>query len=187
MRAGTLVTLVVALASGPATSALAQQDEAATDPEGNDSQNLDDRQSLTSGSGDGTFWDNYWYQPPANGGGFQQPPAGAYQLEQPLAGSYQLEQPLNGTYQLQQPSSARTSSSSPHRHVPAPAAVERDLSTATAAQRDAAAAPPLSGTGAPYRRALKVSHASSVPCSRPRLNQVMRCAAEPWVKDSGTT
>ncbi|NOK10653.1 hypothetical protein [Corallococcus exercitus] len=103
MRAGTLVTLVVALASGPAMTALAQQDEAATAPEGNDSQNLDDRQSLTNDSDDSTFWDNYWYQPPVNGDGFQQPPAGSYQLEQPLAGSYQLEQPLIGTYQLQQP------------------------------------------------------------------------------------
>ncbi|WP_147442171.1 hypothetical protein [Corallococcus exercitus] len=103
MRAGTLVTLVVALASGPATTALAQQDEAATAPVGNDSQNLDDPQSLTGHSGDSTFWDNYWYQPPANSGGFQQPPAGAYQLQQPLVGSYELQQPLNGTYQLQQP------------------------------------------------------------------------------------
>ncbi|MBZ4374288.1 hypothetical protein NR800_33295 [Corallococcus interemptor] len=97
MRTGPLVTLVVALASGPAMTALAQQDEAMTAPEGNDSQNLDDRQSVTSNSGDGAFWDNYWYQPP------QQPLAGAYQLEQPMAGAYQLQQPMAGTYQLEQP------------------------------------------------------------------------------------
>ncbi|RKH58548.1 hypothetical protein [Corallococcus aberystwythensis] len=103
MRTGTLVTLVVTLTSGPAMTALAQDDEAMTAPQGNDSQNLDEQQSLTTGSGDSTFWDNYWYQPPANSGGFQQPLAGSYQLEQPLAGSYQLQQPLNGTYQLQQP------------------------------------------------------------------------------------
>ncbi|MBN8229148.1 hypothetical protein JYK02_16695 [Corallococcus macrosporus] len=103
MRAGTLVTLVVALASGPAMTVLAQQDEAAAAPEGNDSQNLDERQSLTDRSGDSTFWDNYWYQPPANSGAFEQPPAGSYALQQPLVGSYQLEQPLIGTYQLQQP------------------------------------------------------------------------------------
>ncbi|MFB1479419.1 hypothetical protein [Corallococcus sp. RDP092CA] len=101
MRTGTLVTLVVALASGPVT-VLAQQDEAVTAPEGNDSQNLDDRQSLTSDSGESTFWDNYWYQPPAESG-FQQPLVGSYQLQQPLIGTYQLQQPLVGTYQLQQP------------------------------------------------------------------------------------
>ncbi|MBN8469689.1 hypothetical protein JYJ95_24555 [Corallococcus exiguus] len=102
MRTGPLVTLVVALTSGPAMTALAQQDEAMTAPEGNDWQNPDDQQSLTSDSGNGTFWDNYWYQPPAESG-FQQPLAGSYQLEQPMAGSYQLQQPLVGTYQLQQP------------------------------------------------------------------------------------
>ena len=101
MRTGPLVTLVVALASGPVT-VLAQQDEAMAAPQGNDSQNLDDRQSLTNDAGNGTFWDNYWYQPPAETG-FQQPLAGSYQLEQPLAGTYQLQQPLVGSYQLQQP------------------------------------------------------------------------------------
>ncbi|MHA7628185.1 hypothetical protein [Corallococcus sp. M7] len=100
MRTGPLVTLLVALASGPA---LAQQDEAMTAPEGNDSQNLDDRQSLTSDPGANTFWDNYYYQPPAGAYQLQQPLAGSYQLEQPMAGSYQLEQPLIGSYQIQQP------------------------------------------------------------------------------------
>ncbi|RKG84437.1 hypothetical protein D7W82_22355 [Corallococcus sp. CA049B] len=103
MRTGPLVTLVVALASGPAMTVLAQQDEAVTAPEGNDSQSLDDRQSLTSESGADTFWDNYYYQPPAGAYQLQQPLAGSYQLEQPMAGAYQLEQPLIGSYQLQQP------------------------------------------------------------------------------------
>lgn len=102
MRTGTLVTLVVALASGPAT-VLAQQDEPMTAPEGNDSQNLDERQPQTSDSGNSTFWDNYFYQPPAGSYQLQQPLAGTYELEQPLAGTYQLQQPLAGTYQLQQP------------------------------------------------------------------------------------
>ncbi|WP_223642416.1 hypothetical protein [Corallococcus sp. EGB] len=100
MRTGTLVTLAVALASGPAM-VLAQQDEVVV-PEGNDSQRPDNAQSLTSESGDNTFWNNYWYQPPAESG-FQQPLAGAYQLQQPLEGTYELQQPLVGTYQLQQP------------------------------------------------------------------------------------
>ncbi|RKH88362.1 hypothetical protein D7Y21_14995 [Corallococcus sp. AB045] len=103
MRTGPLVTLVVALASGPAMPVLAQQDEAMTAPEGNDSQNLDGQQSLTSDSGTNAFWDNYWYQPPADAYQFQQPLAGSYQREQPMAGSYQLEQPLVGSYQIQQP------------------------------------------------------------------------------------
>jgi hypothetical protein len=100
MRARTLA-LVVAFASGPASLAMAQQDEAALTPEGNDSQTLDDRQSMATGPDDGAFWDNYWYQPPA--GSYQQPMAGSYQLQQPMAGSYQSQQPLYGTYQLQQP------------------------------------------------------------------------------------
>ena len=37
------------------------------------------------------------------------------------------------------------------------------------------------------RRALKVSQAFTSPLSKPRLNQLMRCCALPWVKDSGTT
>lgn len=102
MRTAPLMPLVVALASGPAMTALAQQDEEMTAPAGNDSQNQDDQQSLTSDSGDSTFWNNYWYQPPAESG-FQQPLAGSYQLQQPLAGTYQLQQPLVGTYQLEQP------------------------------------------------------------------------------------
>lgn len=120
MRAGTLATLVVAFASGGATTALAQEDEAATAPGGNDSQNLEARQSLAVSGDDGAFWDNYWYQPPVppvqgseqgswgsrplNGTyELQQPLRGTYALEQPLYGTYQLQQPLNGTYQLQQP------------------------------------------------------------------------------------
>lgn len=107
MRAGTLATLVVALASGVATTALAQQDEAAPASGDNDSQNLEAGQSLAAGSGEGTFWDNYWYQPPAQGSvqsfGDTQPLNGTYQLQQPLHGTYELQQPLNGTYQLEQP------------------------------------------------------------------------------------
>ncbi|RYZ38828.1 MAG: hypothetical protein EOO71_22415 [Myxococcaceae bacterium] len=102
MRASTLATLVVALTAGAVTPAMAQQDETSVAPEDNDSQNLDARQSLTSTPGEGSFWDNYWYQPQA-GTGFQRPLDGTYQLQQPLNGTYQLQQPLNGTYQLQQP------------------------------------------------------------------------------------
>ena len=113
MRAGTMATLVVALASGAATTAFAQEDEAALAPDSNDSQPQEDPQSLAAGSSEGTFWDNYWYQPPVQGSGdaqllngtypLEQPLNGTYQLEQPLYGTYQMEQPLNGTYQLQQP------------------------------------------------------------------------------------
>ncbi|RKG79814.1 hypothetical protein [Corallococcus terminator] len=102
MRASTLATLVVAFASGAATTAMAQQDETSMAPQGNDSQGLDARQSLTTTQSEGTFWDNYWYQPQA-GTGFQRPLDGTYELQQPLVGTYQLQQPLNGTYELQQP------------------------------------------------------------------------------------
>ncbi|RKH17070.1 hypothetical protein D7X74_13565 [Corallococcus sp. CA047B] len=102
MRASTLATLVVAFASSAATTAMAQQDEAPVAPQGNDSQELDAQQSLTTTPGDDAYWDNYWYQPPA-GTGFQRPLDGTYELQQPLNGTYQLQQPLNGTYQLQQP------------------------------------------------------------------------------------
>ncbi|TSC33579.1 hypothetical protein [Corallococcus sp. Z5C101001] len=103
MRTRTLMTLVVTLAVGQATAAMAQQDEAEAAPGGNDSQSLDDPQSLTNSSDEGTFWDNYWYQPPAVDYQLRQPLEGTYQLQQPLIGTYQLQQPLEGTYQLQQP------------------------------------------------------------------------------------
>ncbi|WP_158623805.1 hypothetical protein [Corallococcus llansteffanensis] len=103
MRAGTVATLVVALASGVATTALAQQDEADPASGVNDSQNLEAGQSLAAGTNEGTFWDNYWYQPPAQGSWDTQPLNGTYQLQQPLNGTYELQQPLNGTYELQQP------------------------------------------------------------------------------------
>lgn len=35
--------------------------------------------------------------------------------------------------------------------------------------------------------ALNVSHESMLPLTRPSLNQCIRCADVPWVKESGTT
>jgi hypothetical protein len=76
MRESILTIVVMAVASGGAATALAQQ--------------------LMAG-------DYQLQQPLAGSYQLQQPMAGSYQLQQPLVGSYQLQQPLAGEQTLQRP------------------------------------------------------------------------------------